>query len=78
MSVPIKKLSPDAKGQMTRTFGTPRESKAEYAHITHNCYEAAAVPFDVRTLAEKLAVGERYEDNGYVLVDGVGREPDGR
>lgn len=74
MSVPIKKLSPDAKGrvryrfvvdvgahpstgkrrQVTRTFGTLREAKAEYAHITHRRYEAAAVPFDVRTLDEWL------------------------
>lgn len=74
VSVPIKKLSPDAKGrvryrfvvdvgahpstgkrrQVTRTFGTLREAKAEYAHITHRRYEAAAVPFDVRTLDEWL------------------------
>ncbi|MFJ3594318.1 tyrosine-type recombinase/integrase [Streptomyces sp. NPDC090231] len=84
MSVPIKKLSPDAKGkvryrfvvdvgahsstgkrrQVTRTFGTLREAKAEYAHITHRRYEAAAVPFDVRTLDEWLDewLGRKAED----------------
>ncbi|WP_327112925.1 site-specific integrase [Streptomyces sp. NBC_01341] len=74
MSVPIKKLSPDAKGharyrfvvdvgahpstgkrrQVSRTFGTLREAKAEYARITHRRYEAAAVPFDAQTLDEWL------------------------
>ncbi|MFD5348331.1 tyrosine-type recombinase/integrase [Streptomyces anulatus] len=74
MSVPIKKLSPNAKGQVryrfvvdvgahpstgkrrqvTRTFCTLREAKAEYAHITHRRYAAAALPFDVRTLGEWL------------------------
>ncbi|MBQ1116536.1 hypothetical protein [Streptomyces sp. C3-3] len=74
VSVPIKKLSPHAKGQaryrcvvdvgahpstgkrrqVTRTFGTLRETKAEYAHITYPRYEAAALPFDVRTLDEWL------------------------
>lgn len=39
---------------MTRTFGTLREAKAEYARSTHRRYEAAAVPFDVRTLDEWL------------------------
>ncbi|MFI6949785.1 tyrosine-type recombinase/integrase [Streptomyces sp. NPDC050422] len=40
--------------QVTRTFGTLREAKAEYAHITHRRYEAAAVPFDARSLDEWL------------------------
>ncbi|WP_328897196.1 hypothetical protein [Streptomyces sp. NBC_00236] len=39
---------------MTRTFGTLREAKAEYAHITHRRYEPATAPFDVRTLDERL------------------------
>ncbi|MFI6864875.1 tyrosine recombinase XerC [Streptomyces sp. NPDC050421] len=39
---------------MTRTFGTLREAKAEYAHITHRRYEDAAVPFDARSLDEWL------------------------
>ncbi|MCX5339726.1 hypothetical protein [Streptomyces atratus] len=74
MSVPIKKLPPNAKGQIryrfvvdvgthsltgkrqqvTRTFGTLREAKAEYARITNRRYETASVPFDARTLDEWL------------------------
>ncbi|MEV7405654.1 site-specific integrase [Streptomyces sp. NPDC091267] len=74
MAGPIKRLSPNAKGQVryrfvvdvgahpstgkrrqvTRTFGTLREAKAEYAHITHRRYEEAAVPIDGRTLNEWL------------------------
>ncbi|MEU1216988.1 tyrosine-type recombinase/integrase [Streptomyces sp. NPDC005790] len=29
-------------------------------------------------MAEELAAGERYEDHGYVLVDGLGRALNGR
>lgn len=74
MSVPIKKLPPNAKGQIryrfvvdvgthsstgkrqqvTRTFGTLREAKAEYARITNRRYETASVPFEARTLDEWL------------------------
>ncbi|MFE0693014.1 hypothetical protein [Streptomyces sp. NPDC058869] len=38
----------------------------------------ALADFKATQIAEKLAVGERYEDKGYVLVDGVGRALDGR
>ncbi|MFE7752481.1 site-specific integrase [Streptomyces sp. NPDC057428] len=38
----------------------------------------ALAEFQATQMAEKLAAGERYEDNGYVLVDGLGRALNGR
>ncbi|MFD9290293.1 tyrosine-type recombinase/integrase [Streptomyces sp. NPDC060030] len=38
----------------------------------------ALAEFKATQMAEKLAVGERCEDNGYVLVDGLGRALNGR
>jgi hypothetical protein len=37
----------------------------------------ALAEFRATQMAEKLAVGERYEDNEYVLVDGLGRRSAG-
>ncbi|MEW1671625.1 tyrosine-type recombinase/integrase [Streptomyces noursei] len=74
LPVPIKKLSPNAKGevryrfvvdvginpltgkrkQVTRTFGTLKEAKAEYARITHRRDEGAYVPPSKITLDEWL------------------------
>lgn len=74
LSVPIKKLLPNAKGevryrfvvdvgadpvtgkrkQVTRTFGTLREAKAEYARITNRRYDAALVPAHGITVNEWL------------------------
>ncbi|MDT9698175.1 tyrosine-type recombinase/integrase [Streptomyces sp. P17] len=74
LSVPIKKLPPNAKGevryrfvvdvgadpvtgkrkQVTRTFGTLREAKAEYARITNRRYDAALVPAHEITVNEWL------------------------
>lgn len=74
LSVPIKKLLPNAKGevryrfvvdvgadpvtgkrkQVTRTSGTLREAKAEYARITNRRYDAALVPAHEITVNEWL------------------------
>lgn len=74
LSVPIKKLPPNAKGQVryrfvvdvgadpvtgkrkqvTRTFGTLREAKVEYARITNRRYDAALVPAHEVTVNEWL------------------------
>jgi integrase len=40
--------------QVTRTFGTLREAKAEYASIVHRRYEAARAPFSQVTVGEWL------------------------
>lgn len=74
LSVPIKKLLPNAKGevryrfvvdvgadpvtgkrkQVTRTSGTLREAKAEYARITNRRHDAALVPAHEITVNEWL------------------------
>ncbi|MCX5203199.1 site-specific integrase [Streptomyces sp. NBC_00237] len=76
LSEPIKKLPPNAKGQvryrfvvdvgtdpatgkrkqLTRTFGTLKEAKAEYARITVRRYEGALV------LRSKMTVGEWLDE----------------
>ncbi|MFE9820498.1 site-specific integrase [Streptomyces sp. NPDC005773] len=38
----------------------------------------ALADFKATQITEKLNAGERYEDNGYVLVDGLGRALNGR
>ncbi|MCX4793897.1 tyrosine-type recombinase/integrase [Streptomyces sp. NBC_01242] len=38
----------------------------------------ALADFKATQIAEKLAAGERHEDNGYVLVDRLGRALNGR
>ncbi|MGW5603850.1 hypothetical protein ACWEWL_32855 [Streptomyces rochei] len=40
--------------QLTRTFGTLREAKAEYASIVHRRYEAEQAPFSQVTVDEWL------------------------
>ncbi|GGQ78263.1 hypothetical protein GCM10010216_45050 [Streptomyces flaveolus] len=40
--------------QVTRTFGTLREAKAEYASIVHRRYEAARAPLSQVTVDEWL------------------------
>ncbi|MER7728965.1 Arm DNA-binding domain-containing protein [Streptomyces sp. NPDC096323] len=45
--------------QVTRTFCTLREAKGGYAHIMHRRYEAAAVPFDARSLDDWLDALQR-------------------
>ncbi|MEV8019815.1 tyrosine-type recombinase/integrase [Streptomyces sp. NPDC086554] len=74
LSQPIKKLPPNAKGQvryrfvvdvgtdpatgkrkqLTRTLGTLKEAKAEYARITVRRYEGALVPRNKMTVNEWL------------------------
>ncbi|MFJ9710688.1 tyrosine-type recombinase/integrase [Streptomyces sp. NPDC101234] len=99
MSVPIKKLPPNAKGQvryrfvvdvgsdpatgkrkqLTRTFGTLREAKVEYACITNRRYEGRFVEPNKITVDEWLdqwldrKAGDLEESTVYSYTMTLGR-----